>query len=135
MSFPPEVRETPEQLVTRMAKAGRAAQRVLARLDHDAKAAALQAAARALRADSAAVLAANAEDLAAGRAAGLTPAMLDRLMLDPVRLESIAAAVEAGEEPGHGQTHHRTGVEPERAGELQGGIFHGKSQGRRRQRV
>lgn len=95
MSFPPEVRETPEQLVTRMAKAGRAAQRVLARLDHDAKAAALQAAARALRADSAAVLAANAEDLAAGRAAGLTPAMLDRLMLDPVRLESIAAAVEA----------------------------------------
>jgi glutamate-5-semialdehyde dehydrogenase len=95
MTFPSSDRETPEQLVTRLAKAGRAAQRVLARLDHDAKAAALQAAAAALRQDQAAILAANAADLAEGRAAGLTPAMLDRLMLDPARLAGIAAAVEA----------------------------------------
>jgi glutamate-5-semialdehyde dehydrogenase len=95
MTFPSSDRETPEQLVTRLAKAGRAAQRVLARLDHDAKAAALQAAAAALRQDQAAILAANAADLAEGQAAGLTPAMLDRLMLDPARLAGIAAAVEA----------------------------------------
>jgi glutamate-5-semialdehyde dehydrogenase len=87
--------ETPEQLVTRLAQTGRAAQRVLARLDHDAKAAALLAAAQALRADSAAILAANTEDLAAGQAAGLTAAMLDRLMLNSERLEGIAAALEA----------------------------------------
>ena len=95
MSFPSPDGETPDKLIARLAAAGRAAQRVLARLDHDAKAAALRAAAAALRADSASILAANAEDLAAGQAAGLTPAMLDRLMLDPVRLEGIAAAVDA----------------------------------------
>ncbi len=86
--------ETPTDLIDRLARAGRAAQRVLARLDHDAKAAALRAAAAALRADQSAVLAANAEDMAAGAANGLTPAMLDRLKLDPARLASIADAVE-----------------------------------------
>jgi glutamate-5-semialdehyde dehydrogenase len=95
MTSSPPISETPEQLVTRLAAAGRAAQRVLARLDHDAKAAALRAAAQALRDDSVAILAANAEDLAAGRAVGLTPALLDRLMLDPARLAGIAAAVDA----------------------------------------
>ncbi len=86
--------ETPTDLIDRLARAGRAAQRVLARLDHDAKAAALRAAGAALRADQSAVLAANAEDMAAGAANGLTPAMLDRLKLDPARLASIADAVE-----------------------------------------
>ena len=95
MSFPSLDGETPDKLIARLAAAGRAAQRVLARLDHDAKAAALRAASAALRADSASILAANAEDLVAGQLAGLTPAMLDRLMLDPVRLEAIAAAVDA----------------------------------------
>lgn len=95
MSFPTPDGETPEQLVSRLAASGRAAQQVLARLDHDAKAAALVAAAQALRGDQDAILAANAADLAAGQAAGLTPAMLDRLMLDPARLEGIAMALEA----------------------------------------
>ena len=71
--------ESPAALIERLARAGRAAQRVLARLDHAAKAAALRAAAQALREDAAAILAANAEDLAAGTANGLTLAMLDRL--------------------------------------------------------
>ena len=86
--------ETPTDLIARLARAGRAAQRELARLDHAAKAAALRAAAAALRADQAAVLAANAEDMAAGAANGQTPAMLDRLRLDPARLDAIAQAVE-----------------------------------------
>ena len=86
--------ETPEGLVRRLAQAGRAAQRRLAAMPDAAKAAALHAAARALRSAEAEILAANARDLAAGEAGGLTKAMLDRLRLDPARLESIAAAVE-----------------------------------------
>ena len=86
--------ETPEALVERLAIAGRAAQRALARMDTPAKAAALRAAAAALRADADAILAANARDMAAGEANGLTGAMLDRLKLDPARLSGIADAVE-----------------------------------------
>ena len=87
--------ESPAALVEGLARAGRAAQRVLAGLDHAAKAAALRAAAQALREDAAAILAANAEDLAAGTANGLTPAMLDRLKLDPERLAGVADAVDS----------------------------------------
>ena len=86
--------ETPEALVERIAGAGRAAQRELALLSSEAKAAALKAAANALRDAEGEILAANAHDLAAGEERGLTKAMLDRLKLDPGRLESIAQAVE-----------------------------------------
>ena len=86
--------EACDDMVSRLARAGRAAQRRLASLSDDAKASALRAAARALRAAEAAILAANARDLAAGEASGLTKAMLDRLRLDPARLASIADAVE-----------------------------------------
>ncbi len=95
ISGPHSDSETPQQLVTRLAAAGRAAQRALARLDHAAKAAALHAAAAALRQDGSAILAANAQDLAAGTSAGLTAALLDRLMLDPARLDAIASAIDA----------------------------------------
>ena len=86
--------ETPEALVERIASAGRTAQRELARLSSAAKADALKAAAGALRDAEGDILAANARDLEAGEARGLTKAMLDRLRLDPDRLESIAVAVE-----------------------------------------
>ena len=85
----------PVALIAELARAGRAAQRVLGRLDHAAKAAALHAAADALRAAEGEVLAANARDLAAGEANGLSAAMLDRLKLDPQRLAGIADAVAA----------------------------------------
>ena len=85
--------ETPETLVADLAKAGRAAQRVLARMSDAEKSAALVAAAQALRDDARAILAANAQDLAAGEANGLTGAMLDRLKLDEARLAGIADAV------------------------------------------
>ena len=88
------IKQTPEALIAELAQAGRAAQRVLGRMSHDAKAQALRSAAAALREAEAEVLAANAEDLAAGQANGLSPAMLDRLMLDPARLAGIADAVE-----------------------------------------
>ncbi|WDF72716.1 glutamate-5-semialdehyde dehydrogenase [Novosphingobium sp. KACC 22771] len=87
--------ETPEALVARLAKAGRAAQIALARMTTPQKAAALLAAAEALRAAAPAILEANAKDMAAGAARGLSGAMLDRLKLDEGRLTGIADAVAA----------------------------------------
>jgi len=85
--------DTPEALVVRLAEAGRAAQRKLALLGDADKAAALRAAAQALRDAEDEILAANARDLAAGEANGLTGAMLDRLKLDAGRLAGVADAV------------------------------------------
>ena len=59
------------------------------------RAAALRAAAAKIRADATAILAANAQDVAAAPGYGLTPAATDRLVLDAARLEAIAAGVEA----------------------------------------
>ncbi|WP_437492876.1 glutamate-5-semialdehyde dehydrogenase [Sorangium sp. So ce1014] len=76
----------------------RAAARALAPLDRAQKDRALRAVAERLRAEAgegkrSAVLAANAEDVAAARAAGLSEALVDRLVLDEARLASIAGAV------------------------------------------
>jgi len=59
------------------------------------KSACLRAAAAQIRADAAAILAANQLDLAAAPGYGLSPAAIDRLALDAKRVESIAAGVEA----------------------------------------
>ena len=72
----------------------RAAARTLAGSTDAAKAKALKSAAAALRDRSAEIIAANAIDIDAGIAAGLSPAMLDRLKLDEGRVAGIAAAVE-----------------------------------------
>lgn len=93
MASEPLIAESPDALIARLAVAGRAAQRELARLDSAQKAKALQAAAAALRAQEATILAANARDVAAGEANGLSGAMLDRLRLDSGRLDAIADAV------------------------------------------
>ena len=81
-------------LVEGLALKGRAAQRSLAALSSVARADALMQSAAAIREDSAAILLANAQDVADGEARGLTDAMLDRLTLDPNRLDSIASALE-----------------------------------------
>ena len=86
--------ELPADLVARLARAGRAAQRQMAQLDHDAKAAALNAAATQLRSCELSILAANALDMAAGAQNGLSAALLDRLRLDSARLGAMADAVE-----------------------------------------
>lgn len=85
----------PETLVADLARNGRRAQTVLARMSDADRADALHAAASALRADEATILEANAGDIAAGEAGGLTGAMLDRLRLDADRLSAIADAVDA----------------------------------------
>ena len=78
-----------------MGQAARAAAATLAETPTGAKNAALRAAAAALIADRAAILAANARDMDAARTQGLTKAMLDRLMLDEVRVRGIAGGLEA----------------------------------------
>ncbi|MGB8553558.1 MAG: glutamate-5-semialdehyde dehydrogenase, partial [Pseudolabrys sp.] len=50
--------------------------------------------AAAVRAQAGAILAANAEDVAEAKAAGVTGAFLDRLSLDTGRVEAIAAGIE-----------------------------------------
>ncbi len=85
----------PAALVTQLARAARLAQRQLAAMPSTVRAAALHRAADALRAATPGVLAANAQDLAAGEANGLSPAMLDRLALNEARLAGIADAVAA----------------------------------------
>lgn len=81
--------------VRSLAESARSAARVLANASTEQKDAALRAMARHLREAAPAILAANAEDMAAARAAGKNAAFLDRLLLDTGRLESMARAVEA----------------------------------------
>src|SRR3954454_6873019 len=81
-------------LTAELGRRGRAAARRLSLAGAEEKNAALRAMAAAIRAAAAAILAANADDVAAAKAAGQTPAFLDRLALDEARLEAVAAAVE-----------------------------------------
>ncbi len=71
----------------------RQAAQVLAQLSTAARNDLLQAMALALEEDADAILAANAQDLAAAEAKGVGTAMLDRLRLDPARLAGVATAV------------------------------------------
>ena len=73
----------------------RAAARALALAPADQKNRALGAMAAAVRAQTSLILAANAEDVAEARAAGVTGAFLDRLALDPARADAIAAGIDA----------------------------------------
>ena len=95
MSTQPQALADHDELVAELARAGRAAQRSLARMATAGKAAALHSAAAALRRRAAAIIEANGRDVATGEANGLSAAMLDRLRLDGKRLEGIAAAVDA----------------------------------------
>jgi glutamate-5-semialdehyde dehydrogenase len=71
----------------------REASRVIACADSNAKNEALHAIAAAILRDSTVLLAANQQDLAAARAAGLDPAMLDRLKLSDKGIADMAEGV------------------------------------------
>ena len=71
----------------------RAAAQVLAMASPETKTHALTAAADAIWTSRGDILAANADDLAAGREKGLSDAMMDRLMLDEARLQGVADAL------------------------------------------
>ncbi|SFK72447.1 glutamate-5-semialdehyde dehydrogenase [Lysobacter sp. cf310] len=79
--------------VRNLALQARAAADALAASDGATRRRLIEAMAAQLDAQSVQVLAANAEDLERGHAAGLSPAMLDRLRLDPARLAAIADAL------------------------------------------
>lgn len=79
--------------LTQMGQRAKAAARQLARATTEQKNAALEALAAALtdRSRTAELLEANAADVEAGRAAGLSAALLDRMLLNEQRLAGIAA--------------------------------------------
>jgi glutamate-5-semialdehyde dehydrogenase len=82
-------------LMTEMGQRARLAAAVLAGTPTADKARALMEAAKAIRANADAILAANAEDVASGKANGLSAAMIDRLTLNPARIEAMAAGLDA----------------------------------------
>ena len=82
------------QYMQQVGQQARAASRQAARADSNTKNKALRTIAAAIRRDSTALLAANREDLAAARAAGLDAAMLDRLALGEKSVAAMAAGVE-----------------------------------------
>ena len=73
-----------------MGRAARLASRAVARADSKAKNLALTVMAQAIQRDAAKLLAANAEDMAAARAAGLDEALLDRLELNEKSVAGMA---------------------------------------------
>ena len=81
------------QQVHQAARRARVAARVLASLPTVAKEQALLVAAKAIVANTDQILAANAEDLNGARAAQTPTAMIDRLALDPKRVDGIAAGL------------------------------------------
>jgi glutamate-5-semialdehyde dehydrogenase len=77
-----------------MGRGARAAAVALRLADAATRTRAIAAMAAAIRADASAILAANARDLADARAAGMAPALADRLALDADRVEAMARGVE-----------------------------------------
>ncbi|PNG27993.1 glutamate-5-semialdehyde dehydrogenase [Methylocella silvestris] len=81
-------------LMAGIGRAARAAARVLATAPAEVKTRALNAAAAAIRANAGAIEAANAQDYAAAKAKGVAGSFLDRLKLDPARIEAMARGIE-----------------------------------------
>jgi glutamate-5-semialdehyde dehydrogenase len=84
---------TTTQSVTDVCRAAKRASRDLAQLATGRKDAALEAIADAVEARTDEIVEANARDMDAGRAAGLSGALLDRLALDATRVAEIADGV------------------------------------------
>ncbi len=88
-----EAAGTEEQMLE-IGRKAKAAARRLALATPAQKDAALAAMAQVIRARSAAICEANAEDVAEARRQGMTASFVDRLALDPARVEAIAAGVD-----------------------------------------
>jgi glutamate-5-semialdehyde dehydrogenase len=81
-------------LMQDIGRTAREAAAVLANASRDSKDHALRVAAAELRQSMDVILAANVRDLAAAQARGLKGALLDRLQLDPARIEAMARGLE-----------------------------------------
>lgn len=84
-----------ERAIDDVCRRAKRASRVLAQAGDDKRSEALRAIASHMRSGAARIIEENAADVAAGKAAGLTAAMIDRLTLDHPRVEAMAAGVEA----------------------------------------
>ena len=82
-----------EEEIHSLGQRAKTASRILAQADTDQKNSALLAMADAVLNHSDAILSANALDLSAATENGLSSAMLDRLRLDPARLQKIAEGI------------------------------------------
>src|SRR5690625_4314148 len=85
----------PSDDMERLGQAAREAAALLARSSEEQRNQALRAGAANLRAAEAEILAANTKDMKSAEARGLSAALLDRLLLDPKRLEAMAQGLEA----------------------------------------
>ena len=83
-----------KQYITQTGQRARSAARLMAQAPTAAKNAALTHIAAILRAEVAALMQANALDLTAARNNNIEPAMLDRLELNPARINSMAEGLE-----------------------------------------
>lgn len=81
-------------LMQDLGRRARMAASALAQADTEQKNAALAGAAAAIRAASGEIIDANAKDMEAAHARGLSGAMLDRLLLDAGRIEGIARSID-----------------------------------------
>ena len=82
------------QMMTELAREARQAGRVVAQASRQSKDRALQEAATLLRAEQDALLSANAGDMTRARDAGIKGSFLDRLELNPARIEAMAKGLE-----------------------------------------
>jgi glutamate-5-semialdehyde dehydrogenase len=87
-------RLTLEQLMTGMAEKARLGAEALRLAGPDVRTQAIVEAAKAIRARQAQILEANLADQTAAEAKGLTPAMIERLILNPARVEAMARGLE-----------------------------------------
>ena len=77
-------------IISQLADSARIAARTLKTATAEERRAALHAIADAIEARSAEILSANEKDMARGRASGINPSLLDRLLLTPARIAGIA---------------------------------------------
>ncbi len=91
---PVETETDATAIVRDLGQRAKAAAAALRTASSDAKNTALREAARLIRAERPAILAANARDMDAARANGLNDAMLDRLLLNDARVEGMAAGLD-----------------------------------------
>ena len=83
------------EIMNALGARARKAARHLANAPTEQKNAALSEAAKAMRANMATILEANAKDVTKGREDGMSESFLDRLTLDEARIESIASGLDA----------------------------------------
>jgi glutamate-5-semialdehyde dehydrogenase len=88
-------RVTLDDLMTGMAQKARLGAEALRLAGPEVRTRAIVEAARAVRAREAQILEANQADQKAAEAKGLTPAMIERLILNPARVEAMAKGLEA----------------------------------------